>query len=191
MNNGLQLNDGETLILDCSPEDSLFYSSMCKGIIPVVIVLGIFGILYLIPPHIKMTASDIAFTHKIIMCILMTFLFYVGLLYLFFSVATPQFQYILTDQRCIIYSGFVGANKRVIPYNRIVNIKIRQGAIESLFKLSTVIIERQGEIHIRRGDIFAVSARIWIKGLSKNDAEEITKIVSKHITLKPEIQANN
>jgi membrane protein YdbS with pleckstrin-like domain len=178
MDSTLHLNDGEKLVLECRPRDALVTFALYRGIIPLIILLILYILLCCIfDSHIGADTDpqEVAYFHKAITLGVMLLFFYFGLLYLINTIAVPQFRYIFTDQRCIIYSGFIGVNKRVIPYNRIADVNIRQGTVEALLSLSTVFIDEQAMNY---------SNGAWIRGLDMNDAEEITKIVSAHISKK-------
>jgi membrane protein YdbS with pleckstrin-like domain len=179
MDTKLQLNEGEKLILESRPLDNLLYYSTFNGVFVIGVIVGIvlISMIYVLsqaaPNPSAMDLASIASTHKWIKGILLVYLIYVGLIYWSNTITVPQYRYIFTDQRCIIYSGFIGVNKRVIPYNRIADVNIQQGTVEALFKLSTVFIDEQAMNY---------SQGTWIGGLSINDADEITKIISQHIT---------
>ena len=178
MNTGLQLNEGEKLNLECRPLGSLVYHSMFRYSWRIAILV-VFYICLLFPETqltAHMTAGQIAdaeSTHKLLVIIVMIFFLYLGLLYIISSITIPQFRYIFTDQRCIIYSGFVSVTKRVIPYNRIVVVDIQQSTIQALLGLSTIFVDEK-----------VMNSYDWarIRGLSMNDAEKISKIISQHIT---------
>jgi membrane protein YdbS with pleckstrin-like domain len=173
----LHLNDGEKVVLECRPRDALVTFAIYRGIFQMLILLILYIIIGLLGSNsgAKTNPQYFAFFHKAITFGVMLLFLYGGILYLINTIAVPQFRYIFTDQRCIIYSGFIGVNKRVIPYNRIADVNIRQGTVEALLSLSTVFIDEQAMNY---------SNGAWIRGLDMYDAEEITKIVSAHISKK-------
>jgi uncharacterized membrane protein YdbT with pleckstrin-like domain len=176
MDNLLHLNDGEQLIFECRPQDSLVYYSMYSGVMSLLVPVIIFSILTFFSVSLSsqtVSSQDSALIHKMFVDGMMFLCFYLVILYMINIVALGQYRYVFTNQRCIISSGLVGKNKRIIPYNRIADVKIQQSTVEALMGLSSVFIDEQA---------MNISRVAWIKGLAMEDAEQITKIVSQHIT---------
>ena len=47
--------------------------------------------------------------------------------------------------------------------------------------LLSLIIVKQGKVYIGERGLNPIIPKLWIKGISKQDAEEITNIISQHI----------
>ena len=112
--------------------------------------------------------------------------------YLWLRAAISRHYFIFTDQRCILYSGFVGINKRLISYQKMVDVDFSQGPLESLFRIASVNIAEQSSNNLA-GSI-SQSSRDWnsffnlnpsaVLGLSYDDADKLTHLISEHITKK-------
>jgi membrane protein YdbS with pleckstrin-like domain len=177
METGSWLNEGEKVLIERSPRNSLVYYLTFKYSWAVALgVLIINSVMYFSTSSgANMTAVDISFAasnHEFIIAAMKILLIYVGLVYLLNLINVPQFRYVFTDKSVIINSGVVRVNKRVIPYNTITGVDIRQGTIEVLLGLSSVYIDEEAK-DFRKGT--------WIRGLGGNDVENISEIISQYI----------
>lgn len=185
MNSSIKLLDGEKIIFECSPQQSLvgylLIQKSLKMIIKTIIwILLIVGYLYYSLTknnhtdnvHFSMSNLHIGQISLLIVAII---LLLTVCSYYWLSIIVSRYKYIFTDQRCLIYSGFIGINKKVIPYNRIADVDILQGTLEALFGISNVLIDEQA---------MNVANRLFLYGLSMDDAEQVTHVVSDHITKK-------
>jgi uncharacterized membrane protein YdbT with pleckstrin-like domain len=178
MDNSLQLNEGEHLIFECYPQSALVYYSMYCGVFPILVLVIIFSVTTFVSGTLSsqaLTPQDAAFFHSLFAHGMMFLCLYIAFLYVINIVALDQYRYVFTDQRCIIYSGLVGKDKKVIPYNRIADVELQQSTVEALMGLSSVFINEQA---------MNISKLTWVKGLAMKDAEQITKVLSQHITSK-------
>lgn len=90
------------------------------------------------------------------------------------DIKTSKIKYLLTNQRCILYSGLIGTNSNVIPYIRIADVNINQGSFEALFGIASVCVDEQ----------VGLGRRTYLIGLSMEDADNCLHTISQHITKK-------
>jgi membrane protein YdbS with pleckstrin-like domain len=184
MNTPVKLNEGEKLELDLKPQGSLtMYNTISNlaGELFALIVVTMYAVYkfktdyYLTKDKVNNIELTSAVMLKLGFIILVVVLLWFGFRWFINSIKVGHMRYVFTDQRCIIYSGFIGVNKQVIPYNRIADVDITQGTFEAMFKISSVEIDEQA---------MNIASQTYIKGLAREDAEAITDIVSKHISKK-------
>ena len=178
MDTQFKLGEGEKLELDLKPQKSLIlYNTVSNAIGQIVTIVAIFiGVYYklIYEDHNKMGLSADSMIKAAIACVVLIVVIFFFRWFIN-SIKVGKLRYIFTDQRCVIYSGFIGINKQVIPYNRIADVDISQSTMEAMFSISTLEIDEQA---------MNVSSDTSVEGLSREDAEAITEVVSKHIVKK-------
>lgn len=163
----------EKNIFECKPQKAFFFYQFTMSF------LYIFGVLCLI--GFMLIGRFIEFYHYQLEGIVSPFNLLIGFCiviivasYIKSKISIPKMKYVLTNQRCIIYTGFIGNNKNIIPYNRIADVNLRQNTFEAIFGIVTVIINEQ----------VGLGRLTNLNGLSMNDADEMLRIISQHITKK-------
>jgi membrane protein YdbS with pleckstrin-like domain len=172
METQFRLNEGEKIEVDVKPDDtSLAYYLTIRGLIFNVIIAIVASCM-----AAAISSDNVPFQiSKIVLVFLFVVIFLSLISLIGNTIKVPKLRYVLTDQRCIVYSGFIGINKKVVPYNRVADVNITQGSIESMFGFSTVEVDEQAM------NFAGITSLI---GLSREDAEQITEVISKHITKK-------
>ena len=177
METSLQLNEGENLVLECRPQKTLIVNLLFKDIMRTIVLIIFVFIYSLFSDKHSASLQQLynSYFPKALGIFLIFAVVYFGIIYAINAIKVSHFRYILTDQRCIIYSGFIGINKQVIPYNRVADVNIQQGTGEAILGLSSVFIDEQA-MNFSNGAL--------LKGLNRDTAEQITKIVSQHSSKK-------
>lgn len=179
MKPNILLFENETLLLEMQPKHSLVnYLLIKKGFNSLLLVPPLFFVFFL--SLAKPTAVELGLYTFLV--IIVTFLVF----YVWAKFAVSKYWYIFTDQRCIFYSGFFNIRKRLVPYQRIVDVEMSQGPLEKLFNIASVKITEQGtstRTNNSRGLLFILlsSDPSAILGLSYSDAEKLANLIGQHI----------
>ena len=175
MSRPIKLFEGENILLECHPKSILTEYNTARLSLGYTIGFVIATLFYMdklkrVPELI--TESGIA-SRPLTILVFIIIIFMVCV-YIKNAVETSKKKYVFTDQRCILVSGFIGTNQNIIPYNRIADVNINQTSFQALWGLTMVILDEQ----------VGFGRKTLIQGLSMNDAENITQVISKHITKK-------
>lgn len=87
-----------------------------------------------------------------------------------------SYSYIFTNKRIMIHYNFINKNTLIIPYERIVNIDLRQNLLEQLLGLGTVYISEMGSNVSQQSNLTNMSR---IEGLSIKSCQDMVDLVSK------------
>lgn len=88
--------------------------------------------------------------------------------------------YFITDKRCILYSGAWGMNKKIIPYNRIVDIDLNQNMLRQFFGIAAVALDRSGMGYSSSSSRIRANVD-FIDGLSLDKAEKLQHLISEYM----------
>ena len=108
--------------------------------------------------------------------------------YAWLSYVIKRHWYYFTNLRCIVYSGYWGVNKKIVPYNRIVDINMNRNPLRAILGLSAIYIVQQGIASAYSqgmgGNTQGISANMTIiDGLSPELADKITSLVSQQMSI--------
>lgn len=166
------LHENEKMLLEVDPKKRLgLYIMLTKTPHYITLIFSIaFVVLTQSIGHINFTESGItnALIHYTVFAIII-----LGVLllisYLWCKGLASKHHYFFTNQRCILYWGFWGISQKVIPYNRIADVGMRQNPLRSLLGITAVFIDEQSTMNA-------------VDGLSMEDANQILHVVSEHIS---------
>jgi uncharacterized membrane protein YdbT with pleckstrin-like domain len=100
----------------------------------------------------------------------LSFLLFLILMLCYLQLVLKKYWYFITNQRCIIFSGFFRIKKRIILLGSITNVSIRQSFLDSSLGTSAVVINVPG---------MGISNGIVISGLTPESAEKISHLIGK------------
>ncbi len=191
---GYSLHEGEKLLLHLKPnKSSAFYFLISKfsrkalGLIVLISFLyfnfangfgpakhgGNYGLLQSIEAKLG------ALHYWLIVIIAIIIIGY----YFWFRKVVSSYDYLITNQRCILRYGLVNLNTRVIPYKQISDINARASFVERFFNQESVYINCIGTaINSNRRAIGNNATRM--EGLSTEESREALDIISKLIVAK-------
>lgn len=178
----INLHDHETLLIEGQPRPVLVgYLFISKALFyTILMTIGLtISLLNLYNPNYLQVPFGV-YEHWIVGHFELILIFFIVLAILGFIwaiSAVNRHWYFLTNQRCIIYSGFWGINKKIIPYNRLADVDMNQNPLRGLFGITAVYFDVQGAS-------LSKSSRNsnLIDGLSQDLAEKMTDLISKHIS---------
>lgn len=183
----INLHNGETMLFECRPKKALIpYLYFIRGAHTFFVMPIVLGILYSL-----FAGPIIPNTQSTLMSALATFgIFFVivnMIAYAWVNFMINRHWYFFTDDRCIIYSGYWGVNKKIIPYNRIVDINLNRNPLRAIFGLTAIYIIQQGiASQYTRGmgkgtDGLSPNMAI-IEGLSPKLANKIADLISAQMS---------
>lgn len=192
MNQNIQLHANEKILLTLKPKHSasLYLAITNTGayFLPLMIILFVFTILPANNGHdVSLTTAlkqIITLLAANIWWIIPLFIIISLISYFWSKYAVSQYQYTITNQRIINYSGFWGINCKIIPYERIVDVDLKQNPLQRLLGISSVFIGEQNIL------INANNARQRqrnannLVGLSPSEAAQALQIISEQISRK-------
>ena len=182
MKPSITLHNDEKMLFSCRPSKRLiFYIAILRG--RFFIVLPIFlSILYYLMQHTTSKTLLSLFEILAIGVISINILGYMWLTYVL-----NRHWYFFTNLRCIIYSGYWGINKKIIPYNRIVDINMNRNPLRVIFGLAALYIVQQGVASQYSQGMGSNTSGISpnmaiIDGLTPDMAERIMNLVSQQMS---------
>jgi membrane protein YdbS with pleckstrin-like domain len=187
----LKLHDNEKIFFDITPPTKL---ALYLTLTNLVRYLGLLFVLYyvlLTPLQHYLFKSQATFgaANTVSTSLLVHIGWFLALLIPIIFVANlwsrlmvAQYQYIITNQRIINYSGFWSINCKIIPLGRIVDVDIRQSPLQSLFGISTVLIGEQNMVVNRLNTQRRIQNSNTLLGLTARQAGEIAHIISDTIS---------
>lgn len=149
---GFNLREGEEILFAAKPSPNtklyFFFSRMSRWGF-----LGTFFVVYLalhvlFMPHYLDTLAPYAqfFAKFSAIQWLSAGVVLAGLLFAYYSKLVASCIYYVTNQRCILKTGFFSQQTRVIPYSQVNDINVQTTALGKLFGLQSVCIESLGTI---------------------------------------------
>ena len=175
----IMLHEGEEILFEERPSDKyikvLFLSRawhlLCFAII-IVVALAYHS------KDLNLSAG-VGILPTVIGVIIVILLVVLAGLYYLSKAAMKRHWYFLTNQRIILYSGFISINKKYIPYSRVADVNITQNLFHRLVGLSRVRVdETMAGGFSRRGNLAGVN---FVDGLTAEDADKFAHFVSQHM----------
>ena len=177
----IKLHENEEIIIDCRPKNSLIAYLFFSKIFGQLFTIVFFIIFFLSDRHNGLLSDLTSLESGIRSHILLTLLVTAGLalLFVFWAVAAVRkHHFFFTNQRCIVYAGFWGINKKVLPYKSVVDVDLRQNPFRALFGITAVYLDQKGLGFRSRRRQNCVT----VDGLDHATAEKIVDLVSGHIS---------
>lgn len=165
----IKLLDNEEILLELQPNHRLALYIVLKKM-SLFFVAGVFLVIYA-----NIQKKDINLSVFFQTVALLFIIFFLCFFWLRFMVS--RHWYFITNQRVILYYGFLGMNMRSIPYNRIIDVNFSQNLYEKLLKIASVNLAEQSSN-------FSQTNPSLISGLSLDQAEELAHIINEKITKK-------
>lgn len=186
----ISLHENEKIIFECQPKQSLIgYLFLTRCLWPTCIT--VFLILFAIADDAKLPdqhrgvpfslLANTFLNHQSLVTYVFITASVIGLIWCLAMV--HKHWYFFTDRRCIVYSGFWGINKKIVPYNRVVDIVMNRNPVRGILGFSAIYLDEQG---LGINNWFNNSRKntnvTVIDGLTCQLAENITDLVSKHMS---------
>ena len=123
-------------------------------------------------------------TDVVLSGVIIVFLAFFVVLLLWFIVRYPFYEYSVTNQRCILKHGLLSYNKTIVPFNRIVEISIKQNILEKILNIRSLYLT---EISVENNLVnspFNVKTRgfQFMPGLTEEDAEKMLTLISQYLS---------
>ncbi|PHQ82271.1 MAG: hypothetical protein COB66_00610 [Coxiella sp. (in: Bacteria)] len=194
-----QLHEGEEILLNIKPHKKFAWYWALSRIRHVLLILIILAIFFVFSggdnsgnnASVSQTLEQgKSFFHHygagVFVGLLVVAVVLFFLIYLWARMATKKYDYCITNQRCILTSGFLSLNKRMIPYSSVNDVNMRTSLVERLFGLTSVYLDSIGTMmsgsRFRSGSNSNNTTRL--EGITMEDCDKVMEIVSKHISQK-------
>lgn len=178
----INLHADEKMLFECKPDKKLIaYLFFTRGHFYILIPLMLFASYIFFGTHFVTIFAN-WLSYLIVALIAVSALSCAWLTF-----ALNRHWYFFTSSRCIIYSGYWGVNKKVIPYNRIVDINMNRNPMRAILGIAAIYIVQQGVAsQYTRGmgqGTQGISANMAIiDGLTPALAEQISDLVSQQMS---------
>lgn len=182
MQPSLQLAENEQLIYQCQPSHRyVFYWLLVKTwrqLVAMAIIM-ILATSYLSSDQKNLFAVIIATLfspHIALIFPIITLFIFIG--YFLLKLNLDHYWYFFTTKRIILYRGFITIDKKVISYDNIVDVSMRQFPVERILYLATVTLAQRGLVpSTSRGQQLN-----YLNGLCLDDANRIISLISQQLS---------
>ena len=165
MRPNIQLLDGETILIEAQPKPATVWLWISRGAIHFVTTFVILMVL------IYLKAGG--FRLPLYGLVVVLFIILGAVSYFWLNSTIKRHWYFITNERCINYLGMMGINKQITLLSRIVDVDMSQSPTERMFGVSSVVLQLPGMLN------GAAANNVVIYGLSLEDAEKITHLISE------------
>ena len=178
----INLHGDEKMLFECCPDKKLIvYLYLIRG--HFFIILPLF--LYLFYNTIGL--SGFSELSSLIYYFLVAIVTLNITAYAWLTFVMNKHWYFFTNTRCIVYSGYWGINKKIIPYNRIVDINMNRNPLRAMLGIAAIYITQQGVAsQYTRGfgsKTEGISANMAIiDGLTPKMANQISDLMSQEMS---------
>ena len=174
----IMLHDGEKVLFEEKPSERyfkiLFFSRVWHSIYTCIILA-----IAISWGYYKMIGDNPNIILYGIILAIVLFIVSTLLTYFISRASMNRHWYFLTNQRIILYSGFISISKKYIPYSRVADVNITQDLFHRLFGLSRVRVDETMAAAISASGLGGVN---YIEGLTAEDADKFAHFVSQHMT---------
>ena len=127
-----KLNTNEQVLLEVQPDRKIAaYWLLKKSFVwAMILIVGYIGFAH----------GIFAYTDKPILTTVLILILILAGCWLWINFLRQWQWYIITNQRCILYWGFLTINKKLIPHDRIVDIDMQQSLLERLLGIGSVTL---------------------------------------------------
>lgn len=181
MNNKLKLHDDEKILLELKPSRGsvpYFFLVRCWHVGFIILFFAIFFSSSIKQDNAELTSlvSGLGATAGLIILAVLACLVVLGLLYT--KMCINGYDYVITNQRCILKYGFISLNKRIIPYGQINDIDMRSNALERMFGFGSVYIDCTATV-LSSNRNRAANNTCRMEGLTMDECEQAMHAMSE------------
>lgn len=187
---GYPLNEGEKVLLQLKPHPKIVWAWMLTKTSHInILTVGL--LVWFIYPHLgQNVASAMMHQQHIMIALLITLVTTIILIssylsYLWLRRVAGAYDYVITNQRCLLRYGMLQLNTRIIPISQINDVNIVADVILNSLQLENVFIDTLSTAYANmRPDMLnnRLNNSTLMEGLTTEQSREAVTILSQLIT---------
>lgn len=183
MTKNLHLQEGEKVLLTLAPAKNASWYFFLSRVWHIFVIL-IFAVFYLLARDSQNLANQynaavFPYLKEIALGIAAFLVLFLVFGWLYTKTMLSAYQYVITNQRCLLNYGFFSLNQRMIPFSKISDLDLRATFVERLFGLGSVYIENVATIIRANNNTANNTTRL--EGLSLEECNQAMDVISHQI----------